>query len=195
MAESGKHNDSSGRIYSVLGRAAPEFIWTEDDEESLRVLKLAGAVGIFMLLAYLAYDQRVRGSNAPGIGLHWLILAATCLFFGVSWTRPFRRHWKLWVLLYNLFLIFTFILISRITGDPESRFITILLCPLATAAFVSWGSRWQFEMAVVAVGGYAAGEYFVPIETPYRAYRWMGLIAAVIFAQCTSVFIERYRRR
>ena len=35
----------------------------------------------------------------------------------------------------------------------------------------------------------------MPIETPYKMYRWMGLIAAVIFAQYTSIFIERYRRR
>src|SRR5208282_4331446 len=144
--------------YSELGRATSEFSWTEDDEESLRVLKLGGALAIFMLLAYLAYDQQVRGPNAPGIGLHWLILGATCLFFGLVWTRSFKRRWKSWVLLYILFLIAMFILISRATGDPESRFIAIMLCPLATAAFVSWGTRWQFAMAVTALLGYAAGE-------------------------------------
>jgi len=35
----------------------------------------------------------------------------------------------------------------------------------------------------------------VPIASPFWMYRWMGLIAAVIFAQYTSIFIERYRRR
>ena len=196
MAENGEHNGLAARTYTGLGRVtSTEFIWTEDDEESIRVLKLAGAFGIIMLLAYLAYDQRVWGRNGPGIGLHLLILGTTCLFFGVSWTRPFRRHWKLWVLLYNLFLIATFIQISRVTGNPESRFITIMLCPLATAAFVSWGTRWQAAMAVTAVIGYAAGEYYVPIETPYWVYRWMGLLSAVIFAQYTAIFIERYRRR
>ncbi len=195
MAESSKYNGSSGLTNSEIGRATSEFRWTEDDEESLRVLKLGGAIGIFMLLAYLAYDQHALGGNAPGTGPHWLILAATCLFFGVSWTRPFKRHWKLWILLYNLVLMATFILISRETGDPESRFIAIMLCPLATAAFVSWGTGWQFAMAVSAVAGYAAAEYLVPIQSPFATYRWMGLIAAMIFAQSTSVFIERYRRR
>ncbi|HEY6298185.1 MAG TPA: HAMP domain-containing sensor histidine kinase [Candidatus Binatus sp.] len=195
MAESSKYNGSSGLTNSGIGRATSEFRWTEDDEESLRVLKLAGALGIFMLLAYLAYDQQVLGRDAPGTAWHWLILAATCLFFGLSWTRSFKRHWKLWILLYNLVLIATLILISRETGDPESRFIAIMLCPLATASFVSWGTRWQFAMALTAVLGYGAGEYFVPIESPYRMYRWMGLVAAIIFAQYTSIFIERYRRR
>jgi len=195
VAEGSKYNGASQPTLSVAGRVTSEFVWTEDDEESLRVLKLAGALGIFMLLAYLAYDQRVLGRNAPGTIPHWLILAATCLLFGLSWTQAFKRRWKFWILSYNVVLITAFILISRATGDPESRFIAIMLCPLATAAFVSWGTRWQFAMALTAILGYAAGEYFVPIESHYRVYRWMGLIAAVIFAQCTSIFIERYRRR
>ena len=195
MAEDRKSNDSSGLTYSEPAPATSAFIWTEDDEESIRVLKLGAAVGIFMLLAYLVYDSQARGEDAPGIGLHWMILAATCLFFGLVWTRSFRRHWKFWMLLYNLFVIATFILISRATGDPESRFIAILLCPLATAAFVSWSTLWQFAMAVTAVIGYAAGEYLVPIQTPYGMYRWMGLIAGVILAQFTAIFIDRYRRR
>jgi signal transduction histidine kinase len=195
LAERGKNNGRSGLKYSEPDRATIGIVWTQDDEESLRVLKLGGALGIFMLLAYLAYDQRTLGPNEPGTGLHWLILGATCLFFGLVWTRVFRRHWRLWILLYNTVLIATFILISGKTGEPESRFLAIMLCPLATASFVSWGPRWQFTMAVVAVLGYAAGEYLVPIKTPYGGYRLMGLIAAVIFAQYTSVFIERYRRR
>jgi signal transduction histidine kinase len=148
-----------------------------------------------MLLAYLAYDQQVRGKFAPGTGLHWFILGATCLFFGLVWTRAFKRRWKLWMLLYNVVLMATFILISRQTGDPESRFIAIMLCPLATAAFVSWGTGWQFAMAILALVSYAAAVHFVPIDTPYGIYRWMGLTAAVILAQSTSIFIERYRHR
>ncbi len=195
MAQRSKNDGRSGFTYSELGRATSEFSWTEDDEESLRVLKLGGALGIFMLLAYLAYDQQVQGGNAPGIGLHWLILGATCLFFGLVWTRSFKRHWKFWILLYNLFLMTVFILISRATGNPESRFITIMLCPVATAAFVSWGTPWQSVMAGTSLLGYAASEYLVPIETPYGMYRWMGLVAAVFFAQYTAIFINRYRRR
>jgi signal transduction histidine kinase len=181
--------------YAVPSRVTSEFNWTEDDEESLRVLKLGGAFGIFMLLAYLAYDQHVRGRYAPGTAPHWLILGATCLLFGLVWTQEFKRHWKLWILLYNMFLIAMFIVISQGTRDPESRFIAIMLCPLATASFVTWGTRWQFAMALIAIAGYGIGEYFVPIETPFGMYRWMGLAAAVIFAQYTAIFINRYRRR
>jgi signal transduction histidine kinase len=50
-------------------------------------------------------------------------------------------------------------------------------------------------MALTAVLGYAGAEHYVPIESPYRMYRWMGLVAALIFAQYTAVFIDRYRRR
>jgi signal transduction histidine kinase len=195
LGEDTKNNGSFGLTYSEPGLAASEFSWTEDDEESLRVVKLGGAVAIFTLLAYLAHDQQVRGQNAPEIGWHWLTLGATCLFFALLWTRWFKRRWKSWVLMYSLFVIGMFILISRVTGDPESRFIAIMLCPLATAAFVSWGPRWQFAMGVTALLGYAAGEYLVPIETPFRMYRWMGLIAGVILAQYTAIFIGRFRSR
>ena len=195
MEEQIKNDGRSGLTYPEFGRATSEFIWTEDDEESLRVLKLGGAVGIFMLLAYLAYDLQLRGGNAPGTGLHWLTLGATCLFFGMTWTRSFKRRWKSWVLLFILFVIAMFVLISRATGNPESRFITIMLCPLVTAAFVIWGTRWQFAMAVMALLSYAAAQYLVPIATPYGIYRWMGLIAAVILAQYAAIFIGRFRRR
>ena len=73
-----------------------------------------------------------------------IALAGTCLFFGLVWTDSFKRYWKLWTLVFNLFLMWTFIIISRSTADPESRFIAIALCPMATAAFVSWSTRWQF---------------------------------------------------
>jgi signal transduction histidine kinase len=195
LAEQVKNDGRSALTFHDLGRATSEFIWTEDDEESLRVLKLGGAVGIFMLLAYLAYDQQVRGANAPGAGLHWLTLGASCLFFAMTWTRWFKRRWKTLVMLFILFVIAMFVLISRATGNPESRFITIMLCPLVTAAFVIWGTRWQFAMAVMALLSYAAGEYLVPIATPYGIYRWMGLIAAVILAQYAAIFIGRFRRR
>ena len=189
-------NDArSGLTSTEFGRTTSEFAWTEDDEESLRVLKLGGALGIFMLLAYLAYDQHLRGQKAPGSGLHWILLGITLFFVSLFWTRAFKRRWKLWTLLYICFLIAMFIAISSFTGDPESRFIAIALCPLATAAFVSWGTQWQLAMALTAVAGYGVGEYLVPIETPFGTYRWMGLFAAVIFAQYTTIFIDRYRRR
>ncbi len=195
MAEDRKNNNSFGLTYSEPARAASEFIWTEDDEESLRVVKLGGAVAILTLLAYLAHDQQVRGGNAPGSTLDLLMLGATCLFFGLVWTRWFKRRWKSWVLLYSLFVIAMFIVTSRVTGDPESRFIAIMLCPLATAAFVNWGTRWQSAMAATALLGYAAAEYLVPIATPYSMYRWMGLIAAAILAQYAAIYIGRFRRR
>jgi signal transduction histidine kinase len=195
LAQPTKNDGPSGLTDSKPGRATSEFVWTEDDEESLRVLKLGGALAIFMLLAYLLYDQQALGMDAPGSGLHWLILGVTLMFFGLSWTRWFKRRWKSWVLLFILFLIAMFILISRETGDPESRFIAIMLCPLTTAAFVSWDPRWQFAMAVTALLSYAAGEYLVPLETPYGMYRWLGLIAGLTVAQYTAIFIDRYRRR
>lgn len=195
MAEDNKITGPDGKATSRFARVTSEFTWTEDDEDALRVLKLGGAVGIFMLLAYLMYDQYALGRDAPGVGLHWLALALICGFFGLAWTQSFKRFWKFWVLLFNLVLIVMFFLISSRTGDPESRFIAAMLCPLATASFVSWGPGWQFAMGALAVTSYAVGDRLVPIPTPHAMYRWMGLTAAMVFAQYTAIFIERYRRR
>jgi signal transduction histidine kinase len=185
----------SGLKNPAGARATQEPEWTEDDEESLRVLKLGGVLGIFMLLAYSVYDQHVPGRITHGLDFHWIVLAGTCAFFGLLWTSFFRRHWKLWTLCFNLFLMWMFIIISHSTAEPESRFIAIAMCPMATASFVSWSTRWQFAMAVTSVLTYAAAQYVVPIESPFGVYHWMGLIAAVTFAQCTAVFMDRYRRR
>jgi signal transduction histidine kinase len=195
LAEDNKITGSYGKAKPRFPRVTSQFTWTEDDEDALRVLKLGGAVGIFMLLAYLAYDQYALGQHAPGTGMHFVAIAVTCLFFGLAWTRPFKRFWKFWVLLFNAVLIAIFFLISRRTGDPESRFIAAMLCPLAAASFVSWGPGWQFAMGVLALTSYAIGDKLVPIPTPHAMYRWMGLTAAMVFAQYTAVFIERYRRR
>lgn len=195
MEEQINHNEEAELTEPEPHRATSDFIWTEDDEESLRILKLGGVLGIFMLLAYLVYDSQVRGPNSPGIGWHWLLIAATCLLFGLAWTQRFRRRWKFWIMLYIVLLLAMFILISRATGDPESRFLAVMLCPLACAAFVSWGTRWQAVIAATALLAYVASEYLVPIPSPYGVYRWLGLIAALIVAQYTAIFFDRYRRR
>ncbi len=185
----------AGLTHTDLERKTVALEWTEDDEESLRVLKLGGALGIFMLLAYVAYDFQVRSPTAPGSGFHWMLLGGTCLFFGLVWTKSFKRRWKFWTLVFYLYVMWMFILISKFTHDPESRFIAITLCPMATAAFVSWGTRWQLGMAAASLASYSGASYLLPIEGPYRMYRWMGLIAAVVFAQYTALFIDRYRWR
>jgi hypothetical protein len=176
-------------------RFTQSFQWTEDDEESLRVLKLGGAVGIFMLLAFVMYDLHVRGPNSPGAGFYWLALGGICLFFGLAWTQSFKRHWKFWTLCFCTFLMWMFVIISSYTRDPESRFITMALCPIATAAFVSWGTRWQSGMALASLLSFSAAQYLVPIQTNFNFYRGMGLAASVLFSQYTAFFIERYRRR
>ncbi len=169
--------------------------WTEDNEESLRVIKLGGGLGIFILLAYVEYDLRVRGNSGIGAIFHWALLAGAAVFFALLWTRAFRRHAKLWAFSIGVFLMWMFIVISAATRDPESRFIAMALCPVATAAFVGWGPRWQVAMAAVSLASFCAAEYFVPIESPYLIYRWMGLVAALGIAQFTALYIDRYRRR
>lgn len=192
------HPDNSAG--SALNAASPDpsartLVWTNDDAEALAVLKIGGALGLFFLLVYAIVDSVGGRSGLAVEAEHWALLAGTCLFFGMTWARAFRRHWKLWTLVYCAFMMTMFVVISARTGDPESRFIAMLLCPLATASFVSWGSRWQFAMGVTVIVIAAVAEHFVPVATRLNAYRWMGLCAALAFGQATAVFLERYRDR
>ncbi|MGH7781445.1 MAG: sensor histidine kinase [Candidatus Binataceae bacterium] len=171
------------------------LVWTDDDAEALGVLKIGGALGLFFLLAYATLDLAGGRVGIAAETEHWVLLAGTCLFFGMTWTRSFRRYWKFWTLVYCAFMMTTFVAISARTDDPESRFIAMLLCPLATASFVSWGSRWQLAMGATVLMIFAAAEHFVPVVTRLNSYRWLGLLAALAFGQATAVFLERYRRR
>jgi signal transduction histidine kinase len=169
--------------------------WTSSDEEAIAVLKLGGALGIVFLIIFTLFDFTRSGFNTPTAGYHALALSGTCLFLGVTWTRSFRRIWKFWTLLFCAFLMSMFVVISSLTGDPESRFIAIILCPLATSSFVNWGPRWQLALNAVCIVIFAIAQMAVPIPSHFQFYRWMGLAAALSFAQCTAIFLERYRRR
>jgi signal transduction histidine kinase len=187
---------NGGRAVSGAAEAARNPAqWTSDDDESLRVLKLGGTIGLVFLLLYTVYDLHGAREEQPQAGFYWLIVGGTLLFFGVTWTRWFRRLWKFWTLAFCVFLMAVFVQISAFTHDPESRFIAIMMIPLATASFVSWGPRWQAVMAAVCVLMYGAANYLVPISSEFNVYRWFGLSAALAFAQCTAIFIERFRLR
>lgn len=178
-----------------LRKARCALEWTGDDEETIAVVKLGATLGIGFLAIFTVFDIGRVGFTTPSAGYHALALSGACLFLGLAWTRAFRRIWKFWTLVFCAFLMTMFVVISSLTGDPESRFIAIILCPLATASFINWGPRWQLALNSVSIVIFAAAETAVPIPGHFNFYRWMGLVAALCFAQCTAIFLERYRQR
>jgi len=127
--------------------------------------------------------------------MHWLMLAGAAAFLALGWTPLIRRFWKFWTLGICVFVMATFVGISSITHDPESRFIAIMLCPLATASFVNWGPRWQLAISAVSIASFLAADILVPIPSEFTAYRWLGLLAGLAFGESTALFLDRYRRR
>jgi signal transduction histidine kinase len=166
-----------------------------DDESSITVLRAGISIAIAFLVVYLAYDLWFwrRESYVGGI-FHWVAIIATTAFLGATFTRAFRAHWKLWNLLFSVMLIAIFIVISAQTNEADSRYIAILLYPVATAAFVNWEWQWQAAMGLSCVALYALAELFVPLPGD-SSYRWFGLLAAVALAECISFFIGVYRQR
>ena len=108
--------------------------------------------------------------------------------------RGFRTHWKLWNLLFSILLISIFITISAQTQEGDSRFIAILLYPVATAAFINWEWQWQALMGLACLVLYGIAQLLVPLPSD-SVYRWFGLLAAIALAQCISFFIGVYRQR
>jgi signal transduction histidine kinase len=168
----------------------------DDDDDAIRVLKLSGPVAVVFMVAFLAVADRDATSGGSALtAAHWLALGATAGFFGITWLPGFRRHWRLWTLLFSILIMSLFVRISVSTGDPVSPFVAIILCPIASASFVRWNPRWQAAMSVACLLEFAAATYFLPALDQFLVYRWLGLIAALCLAQFTAVFLHDYDRR
>jgi signal transduction histidine kinase len=190
-----RDEDRRGDARAMPRRLRRPVEWTGDDEDAIAVLKVGGALGIVFLAIFALFDLTRSGFTTPIAGYHAIALAGACLFLGMTWTHVFRRVWKFWTLVFCALLMAMFVVISSLTRDPESRFIAIILCPLATASFVNWGPRWQLALNSVSIAIFAIAETAVPVPSHFQFYRWMGLVAALCFAQCAAIFLERYRRR
>jgi signal transduction histidine kinase len=169
----------------------------DDNAEAIDILKKSGPVGILFLLAYIAVDAR---PNVHSIGLlvspyHWISLAVVLAFFGMTWLPGFRAHWRMWSLLCCITMIMLMIRISAITHEPNTRYITIVLCPFATAAFVIWGWRWQLSLIIACFLLYVIAEATVPLGRGFEIHRMLGMVAALTLSQFTAVFHDRYRRK
>jgi signal transduction histidine kinase len=169
----------------------------DDNAEAINILKMSGPVGIFFLLAYIAIDSRARLAPAsmPASPYHWIALATILAFFGLTWLPGFRAHWRAWSLMCCIVMMILLIRISAVTHESNTRYITIILCPFATAAFVIWGWRWQLCLIVACFFLYIVAEAAVPIGRPFEIHRALGMVAALTLSQFTAVFLDRYRRR
>jgi signal transduction histidine kinase len=166
-----------------------------DDETSIQVLRAGSSIAILFVVIYLAYDfWSGQGDTFFGAIFHWITVIGTLSFFIATWTRGFREHWKHWNLLFSILLISIIIMISSETQEGDSRYITILLFPVATAAFVNWEWQWQALMGLSCITLYGLAQLFIPVPGD-SIHRWLGLFAAIALAECISFFIGVYRQR
>jgi signal transduction histidine kinase len=177
------------------GEAAPPTV-IDNDQEALRILKSSGPVAVLFMLAFLILSNRGAIPGHPRLTIaHWTALAATAAFFGLTWLPAFRRHWRLWTLLFAIFIMSLLVRISATSGNPVTTFVAVILCPIASASFVRWNPRWQAAMNLACLLEFAAATYFLPLLDDFQAYRWIGVLAALCLAQFTAVFLHDYDRR
>jgi len=169
----------------------------DDNADAVDVLKKSAPIGVFFLIAYILIDSRtpISSGTITVSAYHWLALATVMFFFGLTWVPGFRAHWRFWSLSCCILLISLMIAADARTGESMASYLTIVLCPFATASFVVWGWRWQLTLVGACILLYLAGEVLVPHGRPFELHRMLGLIAALTLSQVTAVFLERYRRR
>jgi len=168
----------------------------DDNAEAVDILKKSGPVGIIFVVALLAVDAHTSMTSRLLVSpAHWLALLTVLLFFGLIWLPGFRAHWRLWSLLCCITMIALIIRISAGTHDANTRYITIVLCPFATAAFVIWGWRWQLALILACTFLYLVSELIVPVGPRFDIHRVLGMVAALTLSQFTAVFLDRYRRK
>jgi signal transduction histidine kinase len=190
-----RRDEASTRPPLVTPRQIEEQF--DDDLEAVDLLKKSGPLGIFFLIAYILVDWHSHVGNRPLLisAYHWLALATVLMFFGLTWLPGFRTHWRGWSLATCIVMIALIIRISAVTHESETRYITIMLCPFATAAFVIWGWRWQLSLVLACFFFELLAEGLVPEPPRLDVHRMLGLVAALTLSQFTAVFLDRYRRR
>jgi signal transduction histidine kinase len=169
----------------------------DENAEAVDVLKKSAPIGVFFLIAYILIDSRtpVSSGTITVSQYHWLALATVLFFFGLTWMPGFRAHWRFWSLACCILLMSLMIAAGGGTGEATASYLTIVLCPFATASFVIWGWRWQLTLVGACVVLYVAAEVLAPHGRPFELHRMLGLVAALTLSQVTAVFLERYRRR
>ena len=169
----------------------------DDDLEAIDILKKSGPVGIFFLLAYIAVDWHSRSGASPLAGLDLSLAGAgdrTAVFW-LDLAAGISHALARIVAATCIVMIVLIIRISAITHEGETRYITIILCPFATAAFVIWGWRWQLALMLACFFLEILAEATVPEPPRFDVHRMLGLVAALTLSQFTAVFLDRYRRR
>jgi signal transduction histidine kinase len=165
----------------------------EDERASIRLLRAVASLGVLFLIAETLYQVNGVGISRRVMSYHLVAIALMCGVLAVTWSARLRRYWKLWNLILCTAVGAVLIAISSETGEHEPLFIALVVLPFVTASFVSWGRRWQAVMGLCCIALYAVGEYLSPVPRPEFFSQWLGLVAAVMLAQCTAVSIERYR--
>jgi signal transduction histidine kinase len=169
----------------------------DDNAEAVDVLKKSAPIGVFFLIGYILIDSRtpISSGTITVSPYYWLALATVLFFFGLTWMPGFRAHWRFWSLACCVLLMILMIVAGAGTGEATASYLTIVLCPFATASFVVWGWRWQLTLVGTCLVLYVAAEVLAPHGRPFELHRMLGLVAALTLSQVTAVFLERYRRR
>ncbi|HUA32487.1 MAG TPA: HAMP domain-containing sensor histidine kinase [Candidatus Binataceae bacterium] len=187
---------SGARLSPTLaGRRRLTLGLIERDLDSLNVLWQGADVAILVTAGYLLIELFGFGYSPRGLVWVWVALGELLIFRAAFWSNTVRRFWRPVSLCFGMALIATFGIFAHLSQRPETLFVSAMLCPLATSAYIAWTPSWQLAMNAASLSLYVLMPMLLGDPKLYIPAHLAALVTALAFAQSSSVYIERYRRR
>jgi len=146
-------------------------------------------------LAYLETDFGLAHLTSPYLGpAHVLSLLIGLATFALSWNQFVARHWRATAFAICGILVLNTTWISLITRQTEPLFVADILFCVAAGTLLSAGWRQQLAFTLLCLGSFLVHALLVSSANAWNIYLWLGLLAAGVLAQFTTVSLDRYRK-
>ncbi len=189
-------SENAARVSPTLtSRRRATLSLIANDADSLRVLWQGADVAILITDGYLLVELFGYGYSPRGLIWVWVALGELVVFRAVFWSATVRRFWRPVSLSFGMALIATFAIFAHLSHQPETLFVSAMLCPLATSAYIAWTPSWQLAMNAASFSLYVFMPMILDDPGLYVSAHVAALVTALAFAQSSSVYIDRYRRR
>ncbi len=154
----------------------------------LNVVVLAGLQLLFLAMAFRGDPELVRHLAK----LNTFNLGLLGLFFGVTFSPGFARHWRGATLISCSLLLAVGTAISVIARMPDVYLVGLALFSIGCAVFVPWEASWQAALNLLCLAVFLIEEALVSPADEYWIHRLSGL-ALLMLAQFAARLIGGYR--
>lgn len=175
---------------TVIDDDSSSIIWSLN----LRLLRSGVALLAAFEIAYFILDRFVRPPLPRAtLALHAGAVSIAVLALALTTSNWFERHWRA-VCFATLLGTYGLMLALRLlTSDAEPLFMTLVLTLIGSGALLPWSFRWQSGLSATALGTMIMPQLMLVSLRQQTAYRWFGVVTAIILGHFILAIRERYR--